>query len=271
MDKVTQNSLINTVNSIVNPQPAGIEELQEKLAVVIAEAIDIFEDTMGIQVTEEEQQTLTELGVSHFFNPTEVKQINLNEDVQSIMENNTPEEVFLCILEGPIGSAVGGIAGSALGGAVGSAIAPGVGTVVGGAIGGAAGQWLGDKTTGESPTQGVCGPTAQSTQAEKEKASTLDPYGQMSALIAGARQRVEGDPSSQYFANYVEENFKPTHTKKKKKVFKIIYQKSGMKKKTTAVSHKGAQRIVSDKDSFRVFDEHNRDITQQFKKNSKKK
>jgi hypothetical protein len=57
--------------------------------------------------------------------------------------------------------------------------------------------------------------------------------------------------------------------KKKKKVFKIIFIDKGVKKKGTAVSHKGVMRIVSGKSSFKVFDEKNNDVTSQFKHGKK--
>jgi hypothetical protein len=45
----------------------------------------------------------------------------------------------------------------------------------------------------------------------------------------------------------------------------------GVKKKGTAVSHKGVMRIVHDKTHFKVYDENNRDVTSMFKHHSKDK
>jgi hypothetical protein len=44
----------------------------------------------------------------------------------------------------------------------------------------------------------------------------------------------------------------------------------GMKKKGTAVSHKGVMRIVSGKSNFKVYDEKNHDVTSQFRSAPKK-
>ena len=58
--------------------------------------------------------------------------------------------------------------------------------------------------------------------------------------------------------------------KHKKKLFKITFMDKGMKKKGTAVSHKGVMRIVSGKSNFKVYDEKNHDVTSQFRTAPKK-
>ena len=58
--------------------------------------------------------------------------------------------------------------------------------------------------------------------------------------------------------------------KHKKKLFKITFMDKGMKKKGTAVSHKGVMRIVSGKSNFKVYDEKNHDVTSQFRGAPKK-
>lgn len=285
MDKSTQNSLINTVNSIVNTQSPEIQSLQEDLAAVILHSIDVFEESFDITVTPEEREILAELSVMHFFDRGEVKQIDLTEDVQTIMEHNTPEEVFIYILEN-VGGSLGGAAGQRIGSATGI---PG-GSYVGGAAGSAAGEWAqdaaanaaggGQQTPPQDPETDDSGKQLtpaerrklHAQQAELERTTTYQ-LGFLNSAIAQERAKTALDPNSLEWRGYVSPQpmaEEVMHGKKKKKVFKVIFQKKGIKAKTTAVSHKGVARIISDKDTFKVFDEHNRDITQQFKKNSKK-
>ena len=280
MDKSTQNSLINTVNSIVNTQSPEIQSLQEDLASVILHSIDVFEEAFDITVTPEEREILAELSVMHFFDRGEVKQIDLTEDVQTIMEHNTPEEVFIYILEN-VGGSLGGAAGQRIGSATGI---PG-GSYVGGAAGSAAGSAAqnaaggGQQTPPQYPETDDSGKQLtpaerrklQAQQAELEKTTTYQ-LGFLNSAIAQERAKTALDPNSLEWKYYTSGQMaeEVMHGKKKKKVFKVIFQKKGIKAKTTAVSHKGVARIISDKDTFKVFDEHNRDITQQFKKNSKK-
>jgi hypothetical protein len=97
-----------------------------------------------------------------------------------------------------------------------------------------------------------------------------DPWGQWSTL---ARQSQELPNLDVEFKDWVQNTLREDtiSVKKKKKLFKIIFIDKGVKKKGTAVSHKGAARIVAGKKFYKVFDEHNKDITAQFKKTSSKK
>jgi hypothetical protein len=97
-----------------------------------------------------------------------------------------------------------------------------------------------------------------------------DPWGQWSTL---ARQSQELPNLDVEFKDWVQTTLREDtiSVKKKKKLFKVVFIDKGVKKKGTAVSHKGAARIVAGKKFYKVFDEHNKDITAQFKKTSPKK
>jgi len=79
---------------------------------------------------------------------------------------------------------------------------------------------------------------------------------------------VTADPNTRTINRYMSEENTPLK-KHKKKVYKITFMDKGIKKKGTAVSHKGVMRIVSGKKHFKVYDERNRDVTSQFSSGKK--
>ena len=86
--------------------------------------------------------------------------------------------------------------------------------------------------------------------------TTTDPYG----IQMMTQQRAEQEVTA----------LRESIVKHKKKLFKITFTDKGMKKKGTAVSHKGVMRIVSGKSNFKVYDEKNHDVTSQFRGAPKK-
>jgi hypothetical protein len=258
MDKAIQNSLLETVNNIVNRVQLNEEQmyhLEANYTVVINEALNQFESMFNIRLDEEQVDALVELGCNHLLDGNEFKVINLNEEVDDIINENSPEEVFIYILEGAIGSMIGGSVGSAIG----TAVLPGVGTAVGGAVGGIAGDMItgnGKKKKGSDEDDAAQDPN------RIEGTSNVWQMG-IGTLGAEGRAAVTQDPNSKYYTGYVSEET-VLRGKKKKKVFKIIVNENGVKKKTTAVSHKGAARIVAGKKNFVVFDQNNKNITSEF-------
>lgn len=317
MDKATQNSLINTVNNIVNQE----EPCKECEMVTRVEAgLELFEELFQLELTEEQEDQLIEVGFTHLFEGKKSKQIDLNEDIQVIIEENSPEEVFCYIVEfiqflAPLAASAlgGGAAASALGTA-GGLLRAGVGMIgslLGGNKGGGGGggsdsdstanpfgsfasqnqsaQAGWDKTVGtpSEPAQvgedGVRRRGRSKEQRERERTNlnrtrelgrvsaadlaAMDTGGESGGSVViyprrGSRRIVRGPLD-------ILEGKEIKSLKKKKKVFKIIYVDKGVKKKGTAVSHKGVARIVSDKSVFKVFDEKNNDITSQFKSGKK--
>ena len=92
-----------------------------------------------------------------------------------------------------------------------------------------------------------------------EGETTSNPYALAGQLTAASMAEVGAQRSMQESI--------VTH---KKKLFKITFMDKGMKKKGTAVSHKGVMRIVSGKSNFKVYDEKNHDVTSQFRTAPKK-
>jgi hypothetical protein len=260
MDKAIQNSLLETVNNIVNRIQLNEEQmyhLEANYTVVINEALNQFESMFNIHLDEEQVDALVELGCNHLLDGNEFKLIDLNEDVDSIINQNSPEEVFIYILEGAVGSMVGGAVGSAIG----SVVLPGMGSAIGGAVGGIAG----DMITGTGGKKKKGSDDADADTQDPNRIEGTSNVWQMGIGTMGAEGRaaVTQDPNSKYYTGYVSEEI-VLRGKKKKKVFKIIVNENGVKKKTTAVSHKGAARIVAGKKNFVVFDQNNKNITSEF-------
>jgi hypothetical protein len=82
---------------------------------------------------------------------------------------------------------------------------------------------------------------------------------------------VRADPTTRNINRYMSEEATHPLKKHKKKLFKITFMDKGVKKRGTAVSHKGVMRIVSGKKHFKVYDERNRDVTSQFSSGKKEK
>ena len=101
--------------------------------------------------------------------------------------------------------------------------------------------------------------------------STQDPYSILGQLSQSeiAKMQAQAEQDREYTGSVNEQNQNPLK-KHKKKLFKISFVDKGVKKRGTAVSHKGVMRIVHNKSYFRVYDENNRDVTSQFKTSRKK-
>jgi hypothetical protein len=284
MNNSKQRSLLEAVDSIVNKQNNDV--LYAQITEAICYGLQDFEDKMGVELTEEQEQLLAQIGFDQCMNRPEIKQIDLSEDVHTLINENSPEEVFSCIMEEVLLELAPIIAGL-------TATALRVGTM---AAASKAGENIADKVVGESgrikkKTLGEAAPATkpaplaggktpdQLAQEEEEKRrqrlkqreqeeerqreqnaegeTTSNPYSLAGQLTAASIAQVQ---------NPIQESI-VTH---KKKLFKITFMDKGMKKKGTAVSHKGVMRIVSGKSNFKVYDEKNHDVTSQFRSAPKK-
>jgi hypothetical protein len=105
---------------------------------------------------------------------------------------------------------------------------------------------------------------------KKKKKSTSSIYSQYNANVAAdqakhqaiAQQNLYGGRSA---SGSIQEEIEGDLKKHKKKLFKISFVDKGVKKRGTAVSHKGVMRIIHGKVHYKVYDEHNKDVTSQFK------
>lgn len=331
MNNSKQRSLLEAVDSIVNKR--NNDELYAQITEAVCYGLQAFEDKMGVELTEEQEQLLSRIGFDQCMNRPTIKQIDLSEDVHTLINENTPEEVFSCIMEEvlleflPVMLAALGLGGAATGAAATTAAAT-IATPAAAAVGGAAARGLGamalragtraaataagnevgrrlgqlgekeekeevgengrieKKTLGEAagpsmppppPTATTPAPltgTTDTTELEPEDTSkkkkknktndtqayggtnTTDPYG----IQMMTQQRAEQEVAA----------LRESIMKHKKKLFKITFMDKGMKKKGTAVSHKGVMRIVNGKSNFKVYDEKNHDVTSQFRGAPKK-
>lgn len=252
MDTLKQKSILDAVNKIVNPQPVQEpKDLVTELAETIELAMNEFESRFQFQLDEEQETILTDLAVEFVDNPEQAETIDLNEDTDSIMEKYSPQQVFLSIFED-------------LGGGL---FARFLAAQAAQQLGGRRKKRMADDDEGgeEDPQAG------QPLSPSQDPTSTANYFSQNSQLHQQAMQQVQVDPNSRQINRYVNEEVNQNQLKKhKKKVFKITFMDKGVKKKGTAVSHKGVMRIVSGKSHFKVYDERNRDVTSEFKGHGKK-
>jgi hypothetical protein len=348
MNNSKQRSLLEAVDSIVNKR--NNDALYAQMTEAICYGLQAFEDKMGVELTEEQEQLLSQIGFDQCMNRPIIKQIDLSEDVHTLINENTPEEVFSCIMEELLlelvplilaavpaaAAAVGGAATTAAvaGGAAAAttaaatAAAATIATPAAAAVGGAAARGLGamalragtraaataagnevgrrlgrlgekekeeevgengrikKKTLGEAappsmppppPTATVPAPLADTTDTtdpeniskkkKKDKTTETPNYGGTLTTDSYGIQMMTQRQAEQDVAR---PQLQESIVKHKKKLFKISFTDKGMKKKGTAVSHKGVMRIVSGKSNFKVYDEKNHDVTSQFRTAPKK-
>lgn len=258
MDKSIQQSLLNTVNQIVNKQPECEDCKYYELAEAIETALNAFEDRFSINLNEDQEDSLIEVGIRQLTENHETPVVDLTEETIEIINNYSPEEVFASILEANTTTP-----------ATTPSLAP---TPKIGAAAKAAKAAKSQDTSDDQETD----EDEQQQQQQEDPESTTNPFGFTYALHQQALGQVQGDPSRRNVSGYIggpinESEVKENPMKKhKKKVFKISFMDKGIKKKGTAVSHKGVMRIVSGKSNFKVYDEKNRDVTSLFKQAMKK-
>ena len=344
MDKSIQQSLLNTVNQIVNKQAECEDCKYYELAEAIETALNAFEERFSINLNEEQEDSLIEVGIRRIVENKKTTIVDLSEETVKLINKYSPEEVFKSIFESVLNEFLGFGApipslqqaamnlqknqekkktngGMDVAGAMKTAgkVVNGVKQATGAAEGAAgAAEAVGGiaemlpailaleantaSTTSAvsstlAPTPSIKAGAAKASKAAKstttpsddqetddeeeqqrgeEAESTQDPFGFTYALHQQALAQVQGDPNRRNVSGYVgvpmnESEVKENPMKKhKKKVFKISFMDKGIKKKGTAVSHKGVMRIVSGKSSFKVYDEKNRDVTSLFKQQMKK-
>jgi ribosomal protein L12E/L44/L45/RPP1/RPP2 len=258
MDKSIQQSLVNTVNQIVNKQAECEDCKYYELAEAIETALNAFEDRFCINLNEDQEDSLIEVGIRQLTDRHETPVVDLAEETIEIINNYSPEEVFASILEATASAT--------------ASLAPTPSIKAGAAKAAKAAK----STTTPSDDQETDDDEEEQQQGGEEAESTTNPFGFSYALHQQALAQVQGDPNRRNVSGYVggpmnESEVKENPMKKhKKKVFKISFMDKGIKKKGTAVSHKGVMRIVSGKSSFKVYDEKNRDVTSMFKQQTKK-
>jgi ribosomal protein L12E/L44/L45/RPP1/RPP2 len=257
MDKSIQQSLLNTVNQIVNKQAECEDCKYYELAEAIETALNAFEDRFCINLNEEQEDSLIEVGIRQLTDRHETPVVDLAEETIEIINNYSPEEVFVSILEATTSTT--------------ASLAPTPSIKAGAAKAAKAAK----STTTPSDDQET-DDEEEKQQGGEDPESTTNPFGFSYALHQQALGQVQGDPNRRNVTSYIggpinEAEIKENPLKKhKKKVFKISFMDKGIKKKGTAVSHKGVMRIISGKNSFKVYDEKNRDVTSLFKQQLKK-
>ena len=342
MNNSKQRSLLEAVDSIVNKR--NNDALYAQITEAICYGLQDFEDKMGVELTEEQEKLLTQIGFDQCMNRPTIKQIDLSEDVHTLINENTPEEVFSCIMEEVLlelvilaaipaaAAAVGGAAttaavagGAAATTAAATAAAATLATPAAAAVGGAAAEGLGaialragtraaatavgrrlgrlgekeekevgengrikKKTLGEAappsmppppppatspaPLAGTTDTTefeSEDTSKKKKKNKTTETPnygGTLTTDSYGIQMMTQRQAEQDVARPQLQESI----VKHKKKLFKITFMDKGMKKKGTAVSHKGVMRIVNGKSNFKVYDEKNHDVTSQFRGAPKK-
>lgn len=243
MDTSKQRSILQAVNSIVNKtQVSSVQSIEntpevQYLAETIEVALNRFEELFSIKLNEEQENDLIDHAMNYVKNETKLIPIDLNEDVEILMENNTPDEVFLNLFEisdEELRRMVSGKRRRRRGGG------------------------------GDDDDDNGMPKRRRAASGE----STLDVLGNLNLTQQDVMRRVER-PSDRFTINEDNASLK----KHKKKIYKITFSddKTSGVKKGTAVSHKGVMRIVSGKKHFKVYDENNRDVTSQFKSSPKHK
>lgn len=253
MNKSDISSILSTVDSIVNKNHTETEDL---VAGLIMETMNTFETMFDVRLDEEQIDQLTDLAINHIITGKKINPVDLNEDTQTLMEKHEPQDVFLSLLEVAPAVAAGlRIAGSAAGAAIGNKIMSGTNQ----SSSGGQGQGL----TGDSQAQ------ERRERISGDGQETANPYSTYGMMSQEALARISDDSDLRY-QGYMSEAVADPKKKHKKKVFKITFMDKGVKRRGTAVSHKGVMRIVSGKTWFKVYDENNRDVTTQFKSGGKK-
>jgi len=300
MNNSKQRSLLEAVHSIVN-KPSN-DAIYAQITEAICYSLQAFEDKMGVELTEEQEKLLTQIGFDQCMNRPAIKQIDLSEDVHTLINENSPEEVFSCIMEevllelAPLLLGLLGMGGAAAGGAAAGglgAAALRAGTMAAaGEVGRRVGK-MGEKEVGENGIvkKKTLGEAAAPSPSTKLPPSVTQPASLAPKGNTPGQQPEEEEESQQQQAQGGDETSNPyslagqitaqsmgdvrnpiqeSIVKHKKKLFKITFMDKGMKKKGTAVSHKGVMRIVSGKSNFKVYDEKNHDVTSQFRGAPKK-
>lgn len=272
MDISKQKSLLNTVNSIVNSNQLNNSKDFNLLAEHIEKTMQVFEEIFSTKLTEKQESFLIDHVLNVLENDLEVKEVNLNENNEIIMNQYSPEEVFLSLFKTiqldeimdrspsnmtpsqiiaflrlgrgvradgtPMSEEEKRAAREAMRAQTGSRGSPFTGTETTGEIGSVYGEVI---NRGQANTQGPLGPGSKEVKT----------YVNRQNMNEAAETKTIGK-------------------KHKKKVFKIVFMEGGAKKKGTAVSHKGVMRIISNKKHYKVYDEHNQDVTSRFRGKSKK-
>jgi len=236
MDTTKQKSILNVVDKIVNKQNPYFPEEYHVIAEQLEKTMNEFEQKFQIKLTNDQEDYLTEIGIARFMSEVPVKSVELSENISEIINNYEPIDVFKIMLEANISSMLA----------------------------------RGRKLRAE---------LAKTPKQEEDEANgeqTADPYGFAYQNVMQSVAAVSQDPMRRDVRGYVtEENVKNSSTntlkKHKKKIYKISFTEKGVRKRGTAVSHKGVMRIISGKDNFRIFDEKNRDVTSEFSSKKHKK
>jgi hypothetical protein len=234
MDNSIQQSLLSTVNQIVNNQVECEDCQYYELAEAIELALNNFETRFSINLTEQQEDSLIGIGINQLMNTQSTSNIDLSEQTIELINKYTPEEVFASIVEG----IASGIASAAKTGMkfVGAKVAAKLSKT---------------KSSGEEEE------SQQNDDDQRGAESTQDPYSLPYQIHMAALANTQADPNRRNVTSYLSESeVKQNPIKKhKKKLFKITFMDKGMKKRGTAVSHKGVMRIISGKSNFKVYDE----------------
>ena len=110
MDKSIQRSLLNTVNQIVNKQAECEDCKYYELAEAIETALNAFEDRFCINLNEDQEDSLIEVGIRQLTENHETPVVDLAEETIEIINNYSPEEVFASILEATTSAATSTLA-----------------------------------------------------------------------------------------------------------------------------------------------------------------
>ena len=244
MDTSNQKSILNVVNQIVNKQEPSFPEEFHVIAEQLEKTMNEFEEKFQVKLTEDQEDYLTEVGIARFMSETPVESIELSENIDELINEYEPVDVFKIMLEANMSGMI------ARGRALRARLA-------------------------KDPSKKSGNEDDEPIGSDEE---TANPYGFQYQNLAQAQAAVAADPMQRIVRGYMsEEKVKDSSSnplkKHKKKIYKISFTEKGVRKKGTAVSHKGVMRIISGKDNFRIFDEKNRDVTSEFsgkKKHHKK-
>jgi hypothetical protein len=243
MDTSKQKSILNVVNQIVNKQEPSFPEEFHVIAEQLEKTMNQFEEKFQVKLTEDQEDYLTEVGIARFMSETPVESVELSENIDELINEYEPVDVFKIMLEANMSGMI------ARGRAMRARLAKDP-----------------SKKSGDEEDQ----------QQGSDGEETANVYGFQYQNLAQAQAAVAADPMQRLVRGYMsEEKVKDssanTLKKHKKKIYKISFTEKGVRKRGTAVSHKGVMRIISGKDNFRIFDEKNRDVTSEFSGKNKKK
>ncbi len=238
MDTRAQKSIVDVVNKIVNVQPEQIQGTDDPVSVLaetIEQSMEVFEERFQFPLTEEQEEIFTDLVINFVKDREQIETVDLNESTEDIIEKYSPEQVFLSIFED--------ISQKDL-----------------------------FRQFVQQYKQGVCGSDGRvAPDGSIDPTSTLSPFSANYQMTQQAMADVRADPTTRNINRYMSEEATHPLKKHKKKLYKITFMDKGVKKRGTAVSHKGVMRIVSGKKHFKVYDERNRDVTSQFSSGKKEK